>query len=156
RLVPERALPSDCSGHLVTPGEIDPASTAQPQRWEFSTYGPLRITEATCTNQPCAAGWAVLRFSTPVRGSEVLRNVRITPATTFTVDDTTEESASWQLQAALRPRSRYTISVARTIQDRFGQPLTGPDTASLRTTGYRPAIDFPTGRMLVERESFRT
>ena len=152
-LVPARALPLACRATLVLPL----ADGGRSQSWEFTTHGTFRFAGLTCTNDPqCPAGWALVSFSTPVKGADVLRYVHLSPNTRFTVSDTGDTYADWQLQAPLRIRSSYTVRVDTALRDVFGQSLIGVTTRSFTTTGYAPSIDFPTGRMLVERESFRT
>ena len=156
RLVPERALPGSCSGRLVAPGSLDSTSAAPSHRWSFATYGPLGATVG-CTGGPdCPAGYVVLRFSTPVRGSEVRRAVALSATTPFTLSDTTAEQAEWVLEAPLRARTGYTVTVDSTLRDVFGQRLPHRQVLTLTTTGYAPSLDYPTGSMLVERQGFRT
>ncbi|HEY2806563.1 MAG TPA: MG2 domain-containing protein [Gemmatimonadales bacterium] len=157
RLVPEHPIPLNCQAVLSLPARIDRTDTGRPQRWNFSTYGPLVLRAVHCTNEPmCPAGWARVEFSTPVKGTDVLRSVHITPATPFTVDDSNETSAYWSLDAPLRTRSAYTVTVDPALKDVFEQPITGNRSMSLATTGYAAGMDYPTGRMLIERGSFRT
>ena len=42
------------------------------------------------------------------------------------------------------------------LTDAFGQRLSGNPVATMSTTGYAPAIDYPSGRALVERRGGRT
>ncbi len=157
RLQPERPLPLDCPGALTMPATLDTAGGGGAVAWRFATYGPLRLTRVRCTNGPlCPAGYAVLEFTTPLRGSEVLRGVRLTPTATWTLSDTAAESATWMLEGALRQRTTYTIAMDSSLRDVFGQRIAGSRTTTLATTGYAPGIEYPRGRMLVERESFRT
>jgi uncharacterized protein YfaS (alpha-2-macroglobulin family) len=157
RFVPDRPLPTACAGALFVPPTIEESSQGTGRWWPFDTYGPLGVAGVRCTNWPaCPAGYAVLRFTTPVRGSEVLRAVHLSPAARFTVEDTTDEHDAWMLEGALRPRTTYTITVDSALVDVFGQRITGARTATLATSGYQPSLDYPTGRMLVERGGFRT
>lgn len=157
RLALEHPLAAGCSGFLVTPGVLDATSTAPAQRWPFAIYGAFRLNGMTCTaGGGCPAGWAQVSFSTPVRGSEVQRAISLTPATRFVVDDTSRESAVWALQASLRTRTRYTITADPSLRDVFGQNLTGKQTDTIATGGYTPALEYASGRMLVERASNRT
>ena len=157
-LQPVRPLPRGCELALVMPGTLDLAGTERPLRWPFGTYGNFAFERAECTNGTtrCPSGFAAVAFSTPVKGADVLRAVRMTPAVDFTIADTAAESDYWVLEAPLRPRTRYAIAVDRSLRDAFGQPLTGVTERAFLTTGYAAAVEFATGRMVVERESFRT
>jgi uncharacterized protein YfaS (alpha-2-macroglobulin family) len=158
RLAPRTPLPRGCSGHLVVPASFDDRGRADPRRWELSTYGPLRVTAARCSwgGTVCPTGPAMVRFSTPVRGGEVLRGVRLRPEVKFSIADTADIRADWVLEAELRPRTGYAVVVDRALTDAFGQRLSGNPVATMTTTGYAPAVDYPSGRTLVERRGGRT
>jgi uncharacterized protein YfaS (alpha-2-macroglobulin family) len=156
-LRPARPLPADCAGRLMLPSAVDTANPGEMLAWALATHGPLRLDSVTCTNRrSCPAGYAQLHFRTPVRGSEVLRHVRISPAADWTVGDTAAEQDRWMLEGALRTRTTYTIAIDSALRDIFGQPISGPRTGRFATTGYASDIEYSGGRLLVERESFRT
>jgi uncharacterized protein YfaS (alpha-2-macroglobulin family) len=161
-LVPQASLPLNCAASLVIPTYFDDAGTELPGRYPFRTYPPLAL--VPCTNNgrivPCDAGPTgpiTIQFTTPVRGSEVLRHVTVLPGTPVAVDDTTEVSTSWRItQAPLKPRTGFAISVDTLLRDAFGQRVSGNPVVVSVTTGYSPSIDYSGGRMLVERNGFRT
>ena len=156
-LEPERALPLDCPFTVRLPARVDTLGTPELRDTTMSTYGPLRIARVTCGwGQVCPTGPIQLTFSTPVSGAEVQRRVRILPETEFTVRDTASTSTVWVLQARLAPRSGYAVVADTALRDIFGQRLTGNPAAGVRTTGYAPSIDYPSGKLLVERKGFRT
>ena len=158
-LTPEVPLPAACAGELVGPSILDDEGTSSYVRWNFQTYGPLRLLSAGCSSSPgapCPTGPVKLEFGTPVRGASVLRHVSTKPALSFTVSDTSEESATWILEAGLKPRTAYTVAVDTTLTDIFGQRFTGNGVATFTTTGYAPAVEYAYGRMLVERTGYRT
>src|SRR5690606_17068672 len=80
RLAPERPLPRGCAGTLVLPAAFDMRG-AELLQWPFATYGDFRIARATCAHgrEFCPNGPAVVEFSTPVRGADLLRHVTIMP-----------------------------------------------------------------------------
>ena len=88
-----------------------------------------------------------------VQRADVLRHLRLLPSVKFTVGDTADVRASWVLETVLKPRTGYALMADSTMIDAFGQRLTGNPVASVVTTGYAPAIDYPSGRMVVEREA---
>ena len=104
----------------------------------------------------CPTGPLTVQFSTPVRGAEVLRGVSVRPAAKFSIADTSDVRAEWVLEAELKPRTGYAVVADRSLTDGFGQTLSGNPVATMRTTGYAPAIDYPSGRTLVERTGART
>jgi uncharacterized protein YfaS (alpha-2-macroglobulin family) len=156
RLVPERALPLACSGDLRAPRELAEGRSAV-VAWQFSTYGPLQMDSLTCgAGKFCPTGPVVIHFSTPVKGAEVARNVRILPHAQFTVRDTITESARWVLQTTLDPRTTYAVVADTSIRDVFGQRIAGNPAAGVRTTGYEPGIGYEYGRITVEKAGFGT
>lgn len=157
RLTPERPLPYGCAGDLVAPSSIDPEGTRPFVRWKFATYGSFRLINAACAGgRFCPTGGARAVFSTPVRGSEVMRRVRLLPDVPFTVGDTTFESETWHLEAALSPHTAYAVVVDTGLRDVFGQPFTGNPAAGFRTTGFAPTVEHEYGRMTIERTGYRT
>ncbi|MEP6691400.1 MAG: alpha-2-macroglobulin family protein [Gemmatimonadaceae bacterium] len=156
KLVPAQPLPLDCLGELVLPAELAEGRTGS-VRWPFRTYGLFRLDTARCEEGPyCPTGSVRLIFSTPVKGAEVLRHVTLLPGVAFTVRDSARESIAWELEAPLKPRMRYAVVVDSAMRDVFGQRLQGNPAASVATTGYAPSIEYPYGRLLVERNGFGT
>ena len=156
-LAPVTPLPLDCAAELVVPIELDSTYSPGLDRWSFSTYGPLLFTNALCTSgTKCPTGPVTLSFTTPVRGSELRKKVRLIPATPFTMSDTSHSLTVWQLDAELKPRTRYAVVVDTGLRDIFGQKVSGNPAQGLETTGYPPSIRYPYGRMLVERDAFGT
>lgn len=156
-LVPAGPLPLGCGGYLVAPAELGAEGGAPLARWRFYTYGPLRLTSLSCADaRACPTGPMVVRFSTPVRGAEVQRHVKLVPVVPFTVYDTAATSDVWRLEARLEPRRVYAVTVDTAITDIFGQRLTGTVAMASRTTSYEPAIEYPFGRLTIERDGFGT
>ncbi|HEU0301109.1 MAG TPA: MG2 domain-containing protein [Longimicrobium sp.] len=155
-LAPARPLPPGCAGQLVVPQGMD-ESTDEPHAWRFSTYGPLRVVEGGCPKQAeCHYGPAVLQFSTPVRGAEVMRHVHLDRDRPFTVRDTAAEQDRWTLEGRLHPRRAYTITVDPGLTDAFGQRLGTAARIAFTTPGVPPSVMYPHGKLVVEREGFRT
>lgn len=154
---PVSELPLDCAGDLVLPAELGSGMPGGYVRWPFRTYGPLRVTEVRCDrNESCPTGPLRVTFNTPVRGAEVLRHMRLLPATAFTVRDTLRESDVWILEAQLEPRTTYAVTVDTAMRDVFRQPITGNPAAAFATTGYAPNVSYTFGRLVVERRGFGT
>ncbi len=158
RLVPARELPRGCDGHMVAPASLDDRGRDSLQRWPFSTYGAFRLAATTCgwKREHCPTGPLTLTFTTPVRGADVQRHLRLTPATPFTVGDTTEERDQWALEAELAPRTWYGVVAESGLRDVFGQPLSGNPVGTARTSSYAPAVNYAWGRAVVERKGPRT
>jgi uncharacterized protein YfaS (alpha-2-macroglobulin family) len=157
RLAPRTALPRGCTGALVVPAAFDQQSAARLQRWGFATYGDFRLAGATCAwnRTACPTGPLVVSFSTPVRGAELRRRLRLRPAVPFEVGDTNDVRAEWVLDVRLAPRTAYAV-LADGLTDDFGQPLTGNPVATAVTTGYAAAVNYAPGRAVVERKGAGT
>ncbi len=157
-LAPRKPLPKGCTGHLVVPSAFDERGRADLLRWEFSTYGAFRMVRSTCgwDRQYCPNGPVVLHFSTPVRGGEVQRKITLRPAAAFTVGDTSDSRAEWVLEAPLRPHTGYALVADPSLTDVFGQRLDGNPVVTLGTTGFAPAVNYASGRSVVERKGAHT
>ena len=159
RLVPERPLPRGCDGNLVVPAAFDAASRNDLRRWEFATYGDFTILGASCGwtgAGACPTGPVIVRFSTPVKGSEVARHIRVVPAASLNVGDTADARAEWVLDAELRPRTTYALVADTAMRDVFGQRFGGNTAYAFRSTGYSPSVSYAFGRAAVERNGLRT
>lgn len=155
-LVPVEPLPLGCKATLVVPQSVEPR-TANWHTWNFATYGPLHLSDARCgSGDWCASGPVQLTFSTPVRGAEILRHVRLEPGIAFSIGDTTRESTRWTLDAELEPRQHYAVVVDTLLVDVFGQRMSEVAVRAFVTTGWRPSISHEYGRLLVERRALGT
>ena len=157
QLVPVTPLPTACRAALVLPSEIADDISPELERWPFETYGPLRLLSAGCGwGNQCPTGPLSVAFTTPVRGSEVAKHLKILPATPFTVRDTATTNTNWVLEAELRPRVAYAVVADTLLRDVFGQRIAGNPAVAYRTPGYQPTVTYPFGRLLVERRSLGT
>lgn len=148
---PVEDLPRDCAGTLDFPSGEAPSSVQY--SWDFSTYGPLRVTVAACAGpEICPSGPVRLAFNNPVKGADVLRHVGLDPARAISVSDTSASLQEWLLDVPLEPRSTYALRIDAGLTDLFGQPLGSDSIMTIRTTGYGTAASYAQGRMVVERE----
>ena len=156
QLVPESPLPHACAGDLVAPREVDEPTKGY-DRMPFATYGDFRISALECNRQaPCPRGPFHMRFTTPVRGAEVLRYTHVIPDAKITIRDTSFESTVWTLEADYKPRIGYAVVLDTAIRDVFGQSLRGNPAAGIRTTGVPPLVGYAFGHLVVERTGLRT
>lgn len=154
-LRPKSPLPLACTGTLNVPAELTPNATMT--AWAFETYGPLKLSNARCADSAvCPTGPIEVFFTTPVRGAELLRHVRVEPAMKFTISDTTEVSHYWRLYAELKPRTPYAVVVDSVLTDVFGQKLGAVAVKSFVTTSYARTVTYEHGKLLVERNGLRT
>ncbi len=157
QLVPVQPLPRGCTARLVAPVELAADLPQGLARWPFRTYGDFRLARAVCSNETfCPTGPVQIEFSTPMRGADVQRSVKLLPGIPFVIRDTSSVSTRWTLDAQLAPTKSYVVVVDTSARDAFGQRLTGNPAILVKSTGYEPALSYPFGRQLVERKGFRT
>ncbi|MGH7467420.1 MAG: alpha-2-macroglobulin family protein [Longimicrobiales bacterium] len=155
-LIPKSDLPLNCAANLMVPRRVERTATDR-MAWPFQTYGPLTVkTEPCAGNTLCPTGPIKLTFGTPVRGTDVLRRVRIAPALTYSLRDSTVESTDWILNVRLEPRQHYAVVIDSLLTDRFGQRLGKLAVHPFVTTSYGPTVAYPFGRLLIERNGLRT
>jgi alpha-2-macroglobulin len=148
-LRPVTLLPRGCSGRLDIP--LRRHNPGDSTSWRFTTYGPLTARATVCAQPNECAAPVRLDFSTPVRGTELLRRLRITPQLHYTLSDSAQERATWFLAGQLEPNRSYTFAIDAALTDVFGQRLGSTFRETLSTRSYAPAISFPSGMMLMER-----
>ena len=153
QLVPQAPMPRGCAGDLVAPRELATDASRGNVRWPFVTYGELRLVKLACAgeSEACPVGPLTVEFSTPVRGGEVQRRMRLIPETPFVVRDTADESTRWTIEARLRPHTRYALVADTAMRDVFGQPVRGNPALGYATTGYGSAVNYAFGSLVVER-----
>jgi uncharacterized protein YfaS (alpha-2-macroglobulin family) len=156
-LSPARPLPYGCSGDLVVPTAVDAERPGELQRWSVASYGRFELLEAGCEPREfCPNGPFQLRFSTPVKGAELLKSLTLLPKLAFTIADTADLSERWTVSAELKPRTGYLVRLDSTLTDVFGQRISGYPVKAFGTTGYRPSVSYVEGRTMVERVGRRT
>jgi len=156
-LAPERPLPHGCTGAMVSPAFIDRDQPGELSRWSIETYGDFKLVDASCRpGEFCPTGPFALTFSTPVKGADLLRRIAVLPKVEFSIADTAEVSDRWVVNATLRPRTGYLVTLDSSLTDVFGQRITGYPVKAFGTTGFRPSVSYVQGRTMVERLGRRT
>jgi uncharacterized protein YfaS (alpha-2-macroglobulin family) len=156
-LVPVRPLPYGCAGDLVTPSALDAEQPGALVRSSIETYGPFQLAEAGCSGAEfCPSGPFWLRFTTPVKGAELMRHLSILPKVALSVADTADLLDRWMVSAELKPRTGYLVRLDSALTDAFGQRIAGYPVKAFGTTGYRPSVSYVQGRTMVERSGRRT
>ena len=156
-LEPERPLPYHCAGTLSTPERIDRDTPGRRALHAISTYGPFRLVRSECAyGQFCPKGPISIGFSTPVKGAELLRRIRILPEVKLSLADTSDTRDTWTIEAELKPRTGYLVRIDSTMTDMFGQRISGYPVLAFGTTGFRPSVSHMQGRATVERNGRRT
>jgi uncharacterized protein YfaS (alpha-2-macroglobulin family) len=133
-VVPKAPLPLDSSveGTIAAAlrSTVGPLPADAEQRFAFSTYGPLRVKQATCwTERGGTCGFdssPYVEFSNPVSWGKLKRALSITPATELRWEswqDDAEFTRDFVVPARFEAGRAYTIRIAGDLGDRFGQTL---------------------------------
>ncbi len=139
-----------------TPSAEGPLVSSEAQTFSFYTYGPLKIIESRCgwdTNCPPFTPWFV-RFSNPLDAASITaESVRITPelpAVTVNV-----YGDMLQIQGRSTGRTTYTVKLAASIRDIFGQTLGRDQETNFAVGPAEPAIYAAGGNLIVMDPSAR-
>jgi uncharacterized protein YfaS (alpha-2-macroglobulin family) len=107
-----------------TPSAEGSLTTAAPQSFGFSTYGPLRVVDHGCGwggNCPPLAPWFVA-FSNPLDEAAFREsNITITPE--LSGANVNVSGTALQIQGVSSGRTTYQVVLSKEIRDRFGQTL---------------------------------
>ena len=134
RVVPKAPLPLDSTIEGVITAAFHstagPLTAGEEQHFAFTTYGPLRVQQATCWSSQahsCGIGTApYIEFSNSVSWGKLKRALSVTPAVELKWE-------SWQQDAGLtrdfsvpgrfEPGRSYTIRIAGELADQYAQKL---------------------------------
>jgi alpha-2-macroglobulin len=152
-LRPTQPLPRDAEIQVTvqpgTPSAEGPRTTTQPQTMRFRTYGPLRIASHGCWAEQCRPGmpWQV-HFTNPIDSASwspdgvvvepELRDMAITLS-----------GGQLQITGDARANTRYRVSLAGGVRDRFGQALEGPRSVVFNIGAPEPALALPGAPLVI-------
>lgn len=157
-LVPQSKLPTDSVIVLQKAGDLrgseGPLVSNEEQRFEFRTYGPLRLTGVACdTDTPhgrCSPnGGLALELTNPVRFADLKRAIRIEPPVPMSFPDWPDDELldyAW-LRAKLVPGTRYQLELLADLPgggklvDRYGQALAHDMKQSVVVDDYWPEVE---------------
>ncbi|HSG81486.1 MAG TPA: Ig-like domain-containing protein, partial [Gemmatimonadota bacterium] len=150
---PSQPLPGGSNITVVvgegTPSAEGPLTTRESQEFEFTTYGPLKVTEYDCGYGACTPG-APLRveFSNPLDAESVdpswvtvepeLANLRVSASHT-----------SLMITGRTQPRTTYRVTLSAGIRDVFGQTLGEAARATMDIDSYPKALSARGGNLVV-------
>ena len=164
-LWPEKPLQLDRGYRIVVlegaPSAEGPRRTTRRQEEMFSTLGPMRVTQLTCTGlsrKPCRPNfdWS-FSFSNPVmvaeEESELLKFVRVTPAVKDLQLSLWGESGS--LTGDFRPGTTYTVTILAGVEDQYKQKLAASRTTTIQVGDAWPDLQLPDVQMGVLESTTR-
>lgn len=125
----------------------------QPREITFETIYPLEAMEGP--NGFCMPYNPEFKFSNPVRYGEFIKNIKITPEVKFETSDSGSFSESYDgatylgenhaflrlPSTALKPATKYTVTISAELSDIFGQKLGKDKTFSFRTGDICPSVN---------------
>jgi uncharacterized protein YfaS (alpha-2-macroglobulin family) len=152
RVVPKARLPLDSNieGTLdgTLRGTAGPLPAAAAQRFSFSTYGPLRVRQATCWSERggvCGFGSApYFEFSNPVSWGKLKRALSIAPATPLKWESWQEDAETTRdfvVPARFEAGQTYTVRLTGDLADTFAQKLGTPFAKSFRFADYPGSVE---------------
>jgi hypothetical protein len=154
-LVPARQLAYDRSYRLDIGVGVMPAAgnlgTAQRYRGEVKTYGPLAFTGlASVASERFTGTMPSLAFSNPIDAATLEKAIAISPspAPGVALAKVDDDGGIGLNPDAFEPNASYTIAIAPTLADTFGQTLGTAQTATFRTGHLAPNIGAPTGERI--------
>ncbi|HWT01892.1 MAG TPA: alpha-2-macroglobulin family protein, partial [Pyrinomonadaceae bacterium] len=148
------ALPSDTEVHVVvtpgTPSAEGPRATAVEQSFNFRTYGPLRVTGTECGyDMRCAPSDHVRIIFTNALdpGSFSASKVAVSPEIPGAQIWATGNSI--YIQGEKLSNTTYTVTLAPTLKDAFGQTLAGDSRVTFKVNEAAPRLGSPSQGMVV-------
>jgi alpha-2-macroglobulin len=142
---PESALPSSSTIEMVLDAGAASAEgerlTTEPQRRQFSTYGPFIVQRQQCGwERQCGPLDALtLSFSNPLaEGQDLKALVQVSPE----IRGRLVESAGNQLTVSglKRGQTRYQLTLSSELKDRFGQSISGLQAFAFEVGSLPPAL----------------
>jgi hypothetical protein len=148
-LTPVEPLPHGAGVTLTVSAELQGTQgnlpMGEPYQLDYSIYGDFSLEEVDCSVSSyggCSpSGGFHLEFSNPVKWSEAVKQLRITPAVELPEAPEWEDegqSATVYVSVLLTPETTYKVAVAPELRDVFGQPLGGAREQEFRTGSYPP------------------
>lgn len=128
----------------------------------FETYFPFEMLEPAQEFSFCLPKGVRLAFSNPVLFETLLKNISFEPAVDISSDalswsepwtgyqDHSDRRVYFDIWAALKPDTAYTLKVSSALTDLAGGPLGRNVAVPLRTEGYCPYFSMPTGVGVLE------
>ncbi|HEY9427647.1 MAG TPA: alpha-2-macroglobulin family protein [Gemmatimonadaceae bacterium] len=153
-LEPADSLPVGCWGHLVLPNTADDALYGREESYAVSTAPLFRLAQFSCDLvDRCLTQGLTLRFSAQVDVDSVKRYVHLQPYLTVPTDGWSSRSAFWTFTGALRPRTKYVVTIDPALRDVDGRAIAGPLRREIVTGDYEPAIGYERGTVIVPRSA---
>ncbi len=164
-LWPEKPLQLDREYRIVVlegaPSAEGPRLTTRRQEETFSTLGPMRVTQLTCTGlsrKPCRPNfdWSFM-FSNEVYveedETEFLKFVRVSPSVKELQVSLWGQGGS--ISGDFRPGTAYTVTILPGVQDHYKQKLAAARTTTIQVADAWPDLQLPDVQMGVLESTSR-
>ncbi len=124
------------------------------RRLVFKTFNRFRFLGVRTEDGHHPEDALAFEFSNPVPISNLATGVRFKPELEIPkrYHDQMWASRSPYLSLPLEPETSYQVVLSRWLKDQFGNRLGHDVRFSLKTVSYRPSVQMPTGRGIVESE----
>ncbi|HVR20551.1 MAG TPA: MG2 domain-containing protein, partial [Polyangiaceae bacterium] len=152
RVVPKAPLPLDSTvvGTLSSAlhSTAGPLPAGSEQSFTFTTYGPLRVRQATCWaehGEVCGFGSApYFEFSNEVSWAKLKRAVSVTPPVALKWESWQDDAGftrDFVIPARFEPGRSYTIRIAGDLGDRFAQKIVAPFAQTFRFSDVPASVE---------------
>ncbi len=150
-LTPKAPLPLDSDVAIQVDaslkGDEGPLPMGKAQGYAFRTYGPLVVTDASCSspdgphNECDPASGITLSFSNSVTFKELKRAISLEPSVklrwpSYYTDEETVSSV--YLSGDFKPAQKYTVRVSGPLTDQYKQSLSKPFTGAVKFDDFWP------------------
>ncbi len=138
------ALPAGAAVNiLIPPGALSaegPRVTKTRQGFSFKTYGALRVTETECGGESCSpSDQLTLTFNNQLDAHEFsVSQVTVTPPIPDAQISLVGDAIN--VEGVKRGGTIYTVTLARTLKDAFGQTLVGANRFTFRVGHEEPGL----------------
>nr|MBA3542569.1 hypothetical protein [Deltaproteobacteria bacterium] len=114
-----------------TPSTEGPNPTTAAQKFEFKTYAPLQLVQARCAyDDDCRPGMSfTFAFNNPL-DAEKFKATQLTVSPTIDKLRVIQRGATISVSGDTKPRTTYTVTLAKDLLDEFGQTLGTPERRS--------------------------
>ena len=134
-----------------TPSAEGPNLTTTNQSFSFSTYPPFKLVQADCGyGSECRPGMPfVFEFDNPIDATKFDdQQVTVTPA--LPGIHIVQSGTELVIQGMAKARTKYKVTIAKSLRDEFGQTLDQEETKSFNVGDAQPTFFGPDGLVVLD------
>jgi uncharacterized protein YfaS (alpha-2-macroglobulin family) len=136
-----------------SPSAEGPNTTKTPQSFNFHTYAALRVDETACSPDPCPPSSPLwFRFNNPL-DEDSFDEAQVTVKPEIPGMRIIEQGQLIEVMGATKARSTYTVTIAKSLKDDFGQLLGHDESHTFKTGDAYPTFYGPEGMVVLDPAS---